>query len=651
MKIGAYYYPDQWPREQWRRDFDNIASMGLKIVHMAEFAWGTIEPRDGEFQFDWLLECVDLARQRQLDVILCTPTAVIPAWMAQKHPDLLITGTRFGGRRHAVHTSPVFLDYTRRVVSKMAEEFGDHESVIGWQVDNELGASFDQRECTHEAFRAWLGQKYGTLDELNRAWGCAFWNTFYHDWSQIRFPAKREPEYRNPHECLDASRFWSWSFARFLKLQADILRPRVGGRFITTNFMPLHADCDPRDFRESLDLWSWDSYPVSGWEKSPTDQTFRIADPAGIGLTHDHMASFNGRWALMEIQPGQVNWSGVPVRLYPGAVRLWLWTAYAHGAEFITTYRFRRPRFGIELWHDALVGPDGVTPTAGGREFMRVIAELQGTEARRHAGTKRDQGTVGIVLDFDSIWYATSLPQAERWNQRSWIIAWYRAAMRLGLPIRVIHPDSEIPPDVRVLIVPAVQLVDSELVGRWEQFARAGGELLLTCRTGLMDRDGQIPECEWAAMIRPLIGGRIEAYDSLPADLQGTVALSGRRYKWGAWGDQIVPDPQTEILATYADQFYTGAAAVTSRSLDRGGVTYCGVDGEQDLLDTLVERSTARAGVACTLLPPRTQLLQRAGVTIFLNYNDHAVTAPAGADAQFLLGSPNVGPADVAVWV
>ena len=38
MKIGTYYYPEQWPAEQWERDFDHIASMGLKIVHMGEFA-------------------------------------------------------------------------------------------------------------------------------------------------------------------------------------------------------------------------------------------------------------------------------------------------------------------------------------------------------------------------------------------------------------------------------------------------------------------------------------------------------------------------------------------------------------------------------------------------------------------------------------
>ena len=57
MKIGTYYYPEQWPREQWKRDFDNIAKMGLQIVHMGEFAWFTMEPRPGDIQLDWLEEC------------------------------------------------------------------------------------------------------------------------------------------------------------------------------------------------------------------------------------------------------------------------------------------------------------------------------------------------------------------------------------------------------------------------------------------------------------------------------------------------------------------------------------------------------------------------------------------------------------------
>src|SRR6201986_2309857 len=89
MKIGPYYYPEQWPRSQWVRDFDRIAEMGLRIVHMAEFAWFTMEPSPGGFRFEWLDECLELARGRKLDVILCTPTASPPVWLADQFPDSL----------------------------------------------------------------------------------------------------------------------------------------------------------------------------------------------------------------------------------------------------------------------------------------------------------------------------------------------------------------------------------------------------------------------------------------------------------------------------------------------------------------------------------------------------------------------------------
>ena len=89
MKIGVYYYPEQWPKEDWERDFDRIASMGLHIVHLAEFAWGTIEPKRDQFQFDWLDRSLELASKRNLDGILCTPTAVLPVWMVDEQPHVL----------------------------------------------------------------------------------------------------------------------------------------------------------------------------------------------------------------------------------------------------------------------------------------------------------------------------------------------------------------------------------------------------------------------------------------------------------------------------------------------------------------------------------------------------------------------------------
>jgi beta-galactosidase len=658
MKIGTYYYPEQWPRQQWQRDFDNIAAMGLQIVHMAEFAWFDLEPAPGDFRFDWLSHCLDLARQRKLEVILCTPTAAPPIWLSQTLPlyEGGIVG-RFGGRRHYNPLSPEFHDATRRIVQAMADRFGDHPAVIGWQIDNEYSNPFDQSDVTHAAFRRWLRDKYGDIQSLNRAWGNQFWTAYYTDFDQILLPPSRDPKYANPHQCLDASRFWSWAFAAYNRIQADILRPRIGHRFITTNFMPLHPDADPQDMAADLTLFAWDSYPVTGWEKEGDDQTYRLADPAQIGLCHDHMASFRNRLALMELQPGHVNWSGVPVRLFPGAIRLWIWTAFAHGAEFVTTYRFRQPRFGIELFHEGLVGPDGVTPSDGGKQFAQVIEEIRRLDLSRIPKfadeTPRSAETVGLVLDFEQLWYYLTLPQARRWNQSKWLAIWYAALSRLGARIRILRPEADWPDDLPLIVAPAVQMIDAKLVSRLDSYARSGGNLVLTCRTGLMDRTGQLWEGPWAAPILPLIGASIEAYDSLRDDRFGQIRFEGKTYPWGVWGDQIAPKGGTEVLATYADQFYAGAAAVTRSRLGKGAVSYFGVCSEPPLVEAFVEslaKSIGSERLQATMLPSRVQVLRRGPYRIALNYQDQPVDAPAPASPKFLIGSARMAPADVAVW-
>jgi beta-galactosidase len=658
MKIGTYYYPEQWPREQWKRDFDNIAKMGLQIVHMGEFAWFSMEPRPGDIQLDWLEECVTLAQGRSLDVILCTPTAAPPIWLARDFPETLpIENGRvrdFGGRRHYSPTSPAFREATVRIVTALADRFGNRPSVIGWQIDNEFGQAFSTNDHTHAAFQNWLRQKYQTIDALNRAWGCQFWNTYYTDFSQIRMPASRETNYGNPHQHLDASRFWSWALADFNRLQCDILRPRIGKRFLTTNFMPFHPDANPADFKDDLPLFTWDTYPVSGWVKAAKDETYRIADPTGIAFMHDQMASYTNRWALMEIQPGTINWSGVPVHVYPGAIRLWLWTAYGHGAEFVTTYRYRQPRFGTELFHHGLVGTDGVTPSQGGREFMQVIGEIAKLKEAPHvhAGLreKSSEPAVGIIYDHDQFWYFLTLPQARRWDYRAVVLSLYSAVARLGLPVKVLQPDGPWPEKMPILIAPAMQMVDETFVDRLTKYAESGGHLLMTCRSGLMDRTGQLWEGPTAAPITSLIGATIDGYDSLPEETWGQVQMDGRSHPWNVWGELLQPAAGTRVLATYGDQFYAGTPAITQVSRGNGRVTYCGVFADGSLDAALAEKLAAEAGLPVSPLPKHVHVLQRDGHKIVVNYQDQPIQAPAPAGAKFLIGERTVPPAGVAIW-
>jgi beta-galactosidase len=366
------------------------------------------------------------------------------------------------------------------------------------------------------------------------------------------------------------------------------------------------------------------------------------------------MASYTGRFGLMELQLGQVNWGGVPVLPYPGAVRLWLWTAFAHGAEFVTTYRFRQPLVGVELFHHGLVGTDGITNSTGGRQFIQVISELKRLNLSKVPPVAQEEhdpkATVGILFDFEQLWYFKTLPQAERWNQPLWLQRWHAAFARLGLKVKVIHPDRPWPKDLAVVTAPGLQMVDDTLAKRLDDYATAGGHLVLTCRSGLMDRNGRVFEGPTAAPLMPLVCASIEAYDGLPRGAVGHLEMDGKKYQWDVWGELLYAGDETKVLAKYADQFYAGAAAATRCRHGQGTVTYCGVFAEQAFIDALAEQVAKRAELRTVALPPRVHLLKRGPYRILLNYNDTPVTAPAPRGTTFLVGAATVEPAGVAVW-
>ena len=100
MQIGVYYYPEQWPREQWERDLKNIKKLGFEFTHFAEFAWTYMEPQEGKYDFEWLDNALAIAEKEGLKVILCTPTPTPPAWMGEKYPEIYLVDANGRRREH-----------------------------------------------------------------------------------------------------------------------------------------------------------------------------------------------------------------------------------------------------------------------------------------------------------------------------------------------------------------------------------------------------------------------------------------------------------------------------------------------------------------------------------------------------------------------
>ena len=59
IAFGGDYNPDQWSEETRDEDTRLMVQAGVNTVALAIFSWDKIEPREGEFTFEWLDHVID----------------------------------------------------------------------------------------------------------------------------------------------------------------------------------------------------------------------------------------------------------------------------------------------------------------------------------------------------------------------------------------------------------------------------------------------------------------------------------------------------------------------------------------------------------------------------------------------------------------
>ena len=133
--LGTCYYPEHWPKEVWADDARRMADAGLTWVRIGEFAWKRLEPSEGEFEFEWLDEAIDILGRAGLKVVLGTPTATPPKWVLDKYPDMLAVDTegrlrRFGSRRHYCFSHQGYIEQCRDIVTRLAQRYGGNPYVL-----------------------------------------------------------------------------------------------------------------------------------------------------------------------------------------------------------------------------------------------------------------------------------------------------------------------------------------------------------------------------------------------------------------------------------------------------------------------------------------------------------------------------------------
>ena len=628
MLLGVDYYPEQWDPALMEADLDAIREMGGNTIRIAEFSWHLMEPEEGHYDFSFFDHVIAMAREKGLRVILGTPTAAIPAWLANRHPDILSRFENgqpraFGGRHVCCCNSPRLYEYSEKIIRAMAGHYKDEPQIAAWQIDNEIGHE-DSDLCwcprCREAFRRFLRDKFGgDVHRLNKTYGTAFWSQEYNDFDEIPLPAPTITTH-NPALRLDWERFRSKSLCDFLDFQARLIR-EIDPQAVIIHDFPgggLDKHVDYSQAAKCLDTATYNNYPVWGGQKEPLP-------PHETAFALDHIRGLKRKnfWITEAIMGAQ----GHDVTGYlprPGQAKLWSWQGMAHGCESLLYFRYRGAAKGAEQFCYGILDADN----RRGRKFREVQSFFREVPQYAQALEAPIHSDVAIVYDYDSLASFRIQRQSLLLDCPGEMKKLYKAFYDRNISVDVIPAEADLT-GYQIVLLPQLTVMKPEFQAKAERFVREGGTLVLTYRTGVKDPDnnlffGEVLPVGYAGLAGVTVAETesLQEQNAFPGVGEG--AFAGADGYGGVFRDMLeVRD--AEVLYRYGDSFYREFAAATRKRQGPGAVYYLGCSLDEGTISRLAETILAERGIEAIPSPEGVEIVTRGGagqkIRMLMNHN------------------------------
>lgn len=635
MYFGVDYYPEHWTREEWGKHAEQMKEANINIVRLAEFAWAKLEPTEEKYDFEWLDEAIGVLAKEDIKVVIGTPTATPPKWLMDKHPDIYMKDFKgiirgFGTRRHYCYNSKNYHEFTKRIVSEIAEHYKDHPSVVAWQIDNEFGGGDGVRcycENCLKAFREWLKIKYKNIQTLNTEWGTIFWSQTYGSWNELILPgysssSSENGNSHNPGMLLDYYRFSSDSVIKYQRIQIDEIQ-KYSTQPITHNMMGHFQEIDYFELGKDLDFVSWDSYPGGPWPGNSHQCT---------SMQNDLMRGIkNLNFWIMEQQSGPCGWNFMGDMPKPGQIRLWTYQSIAHGAEAVIYFRWKACTFGTEEYWYGILDHDGV-PRRRYHEVQKTGSELKAL-SDMFLGSKL-VAEVAIIKSYDNLWSHRFQTHNKNFDYSNLLLSYYSAiaANHVNIDMTSIEADFS---KYKVVFMPAFNVMKDSIRKKVEEYVNDGGNIVLSFRSGTKNWNNSMTTETLPGYFREVAGIEVEEFDVLNWGREVGLKGSFGEGKASLWCDIINPI-SAEVMAEYSNDYFEGQAAVTVNKYGKGKVYYIGCDLDAKSLERLIRLILNDSYVTPILKQPieGVELIKRekGGNCYFiaLNYNNHPVSLDLG---------------------
>jgi len=589
LLYGGDYNPEQWldTPEIFKKDIEYMKAANINVVVLGVFSWSTLEPREGIYEFGWLGQILDSLYENEISVIMSTPSAARPKWLADTYPEVLRvnadrTKNLFGGRHNHCFTSPEYRRAVYQIDRKLSEHFGNHPAVILWHISNELSGECHCPLC-QKAFQQWLKKKYGSIEILNKEWNTTFWSHNYLSFEQIESPSPIGEQMLHGLN-LDWKRFVTDQTVDFVEWEKKAIRDGGSKLPVTINMMYDYTGLNYRKFRNVIDIVSWDNYPT--WHKE--DEAKTALDAA---FQHDFMRSILKKpFLLMESCPSSTNWQSVSKLKRPGMLSAASLQAIAHGSDSVQYFQIRQSRGGCEKFHGAVIDHYGGTDTRVFKEVTEVGAQLLSLAEIAESNTR---ARVAIIHDCENRWAMEDAqgPRNKGLHYMDTVKKIYGGLRRLGLDVDVLDMEDELN-GYDIIFAPMLYMFRNSIEEKIRSYVANGGIFVMTYWSGIVNENDLCHLGGTPHGLMDVFGLRSMEIDALYDEdsnagiSNGTFFDKDKKYECRNFCELIKPDTAKTLLY-YESDFYAGYPAFVQNKYGKGTAYYVCADFEEDFYNDL----------------------------------------------------------------
>lgn len=525
---AVYFRKSNPPEEDWARDHATAAKIGMNNFRHW-FMWSAIEV--GPDKFDWrdYDRMMDLAAENGIKVTIAEMITAAPEWMFDKYPharyvasDDSIVHSGVGGSSATGGFPGLCLDNedvkqrAEGFLTKLIERYRGHKAMWAWDTWNEHswpGGAPPRMLCyceaTQKKFREWLKAKYGTLENLGKAW----YRHSFATWENVHPPRN----FAGYPDSLDWLEFRIDNQYRLHQWRVDLVRKLDGRNKVTAHGVASTLEGLPgstnNEWRSAAQVDVWGFTWVASRKGSELWKQFHAVDLVRAGSRGKPFWHAEAQAGPLWMQPQVTGRAREDGRITDEKdIRLWNLISMTGGATGILYPRWRPLLDGPLFGAFGAFGMDGsMTPRA---EMTGQVARWA-NEQKELWKSRPVRGDVGVVFVPESEIF-NFVQQGTTKNYAESARGAYQAFFDSNIQADFVHVDdiSQYP----LVYLPYPVHLKQETVAKLSQYVRDGGILVSEGLPGYFGDRGKVGTRQPNYGLDELFGAR-EKYVEFTPDL------------------------------------------------------------------------------------------------------------------------------------